>query len=592
MAQSDARFGYRANLSRDVHDLSKQFGFTTPPGYLNPIFEDYASPGDTYYIKHDLTYLRTLPLLAPAMINVKVHYETFFVPFQMIYQVSENTLFSLSNVQSSNFNPNTLMNNAFPLFDYSDYCTKIIANYPTYAIRQEGFRLADFMDLNPFAFLKYDVGITLTPWDYAPSFFPWQILVYHTIFNYYYRLDDKTQFNAAECNWDRNYATASWQDPTLSFMRMHRRPWEFDYYTSLYRSPIVSSLNTQSVMPYGSYSDLIVSGQDRLNYNRVSVVPNSEVNAFGTRIDNNFNAIQIQGAVSTAAIRQMFANEKLAMITGRTRKNYDSQVLAHYGINVPHDVKHDLSLIARDTYRLNVGEVTSLSATQNASLGELAGKGWASSPADVREHKFTAPCHGFVMTIFSIEPTRRYCGGFGRANAIVNSFDFPVPEYDRLGNVPMFRYEVGSGVTHDPVSGSILPSDIIGWKEHYYWNKRQRDRVSVAFQYHGYGDRNNYSSYFIGSLPFEEFGNVGLPYGDPRPDLESRYYISPGALNNLFGVAFFDGFKHDPVNAGQNEDWNFNPRQLYSRDPFIVDSFEKVKKVSWMSKDGEPIYPY
>ena len=38
-------------------------------------------------------------------------------------------------------------------------------------------------------------------------------------------------------------------------------------------------------------------------------------------------------------IRQLFANEKLAMITGRTKKNYDSQVLAHYGVSVPHDVK-------------------------------------------------------------------------------------------------------------------------------------------------------------------------------------------------------------------------------------------------------------
>ena len=43
---------------------------------------------------------------------------------------------------------------------------------------------------------------------------------------------------------------------------------------------------------------------------------------------------------TSTAIRQMFANEKkLAMITGRTKKNYDSQVLAHYGVNVPHDVK-------------------------------------------------------------------------------------------------------------------------------------------------------------------------------------------------------------------------------------------------------------
>ena len=105
----------------------------------------------------------------------------------------------------------------------------------------------------------------------------------------------------------------------------------------------------------------------------------------------------------SAAIRQMFANEKLAMITGRARKNYDSQILAHYGIKVPHDVKHELSLIGQDSYSLRIGEVTSLASTDDAPLGELAGKGWASSRENgnqPRQHKFTAPVHGVVMTIF------------------------------------------------------------------------------------------------------------------------------------------------------------------------------------------------
>ena len=118
MAQSDARFGYKANLSRDSHDLSRQFGFTCGPGMLLPIFEDVATPGDSYYIKHDLTYLRTLPLLAPSMIDVKVHFESFFVPMQMIYQPFENTIFSLKNLQSSLYNMANLQNNNFPLFDW------------------------------------------------------------------------------------------------------------------------------------------------------------------------------------------------------------------------------------------------------------------------------------------------------------------------------------------------------------------------------------------------------------------------------------------------------------------------------------------
>ena len=91
LMQSDARFEYVAQHGRQPQRLVKDpFGFTCGPGMLCPIFADFASPGDTYYIQHDLNYLRTLPLVAPAMIDVKVHYESFFVPIQMIYQQSQN----------------------------------------------------------------------------------------------------------------------------------------------------------------------------------------------------------------------------------------------------------------------------------------------------------------------------------------------------------------------------------------------------------------------------------------------------------------------------------------------------------------------
>ena len=109
-------------------------------------------------------------------------------------------------------------------------------------------------------------------------------------------------------------------------------------------------------------------------------------------------------------------NEKLAMITGRARKTYDAQVLAHFGVKVPHDPKHDIAFIGQDTYDLKVGEVTSLSSTSEAGLGDLAGKGLGSGQS--KGHKFTAPCHGIVMTIFSIEPKKRYFGEYNRINAL------------------------------------------------------------------------------------------------------------------------------------------------------------------------------
>ena len=50
MAQSDARFGYTASLSRSDHDLSRPFGFTCAPGMLLPVHADVVSPGDSLYV--------------------------------------------------------------------------------------------------------------------------------------------------------------------------------------------------------------------------------------------------------------------------------------------------------------------------------------------------------------------------------------------------------------------------------------------------------------------------------------------------------------------------------------------------------------
>ena len=600
MAQSDAHFGYQAQFGRDSHPIGRRFGLTCAPGMLVPVFKDLASPDDSYYIRHKLTYLRTLPLLAPAMIDVKVHFETFFVPLQMLYQPVENTLYSIKPIQSSNFDMSYLMNEKFPLFDYASYISALTGSLYLSPARCLAFRLADYLGLNPYNFCQDFVAQGIQHWKYSPSFFPWQILAYNTIFHYFYRLDDKSPFDNEVCNWDKYYATASVNmvgSGTPNFMTIHQRPWDFDYFTSIYRGSIVGNLNLQKILLSDTYSDLSGVNTLPINYNGQYSSLNIGIEAFSSQYTSGSGASVLQQDFSTAAIRQMFANEKLAMITGRTRKNYDSQVLAHLGVKVPHDVKHDLSLIAADTYDLNIGEVTSLASSApsgtyaGSALGDLAGKGWSKSPDDVRTHKFTAPCHGVIMTIFSVEPKKRYFGGIDRNNMVVDCFDLPVPEFDRNGNVPMFRYETGSGLT----SGSgALVSDIIGWKERYYQYKRGIDRTTVAFDYgsamSGMVMNNNYASYFMAFQPFEDtIGGNGV-----RPDLEDRFYINPGCMNTLFAAPFYSYWKYvDWTQSGATgESWDATPNLLYVRDPFIADLHLDFNKVSWMSKDGEPVYPF
>lgn len=578
MAQSDARFGYQSKLSREDHDLSQWLGATAAPGMLLPIWYDYASPGDSYYMEHNLPLLRSTTLAAPAMVDVKVHFDTFFVPMQMIYQPFENTMFSLKNLQSSNYLMDALRNNAFPLLNYADFVQSVKDYGQDTSVRCDAFRLADLLDLKPENFLTSVESPSTSPkalnalTQYMPNFFPYQICAYHTIFQYFYRLDDKTQFENRFCNLDKWYSNS-----TIvlgpEFFKIHQRPWDFDYFTSLYRSPIVSNANMQNILPRGVYSDL--SDSDIIPSDKSGVIPVSENNDI-----NLFTGYQN----STALLRQLFANEKLAMITGRTKKNYDSQVLAHYGVKVPHDIKHDITLIHSDTYDLNVQEVTNLANTSDSPLGELAGKSYATGNG--KQFKFEAPCHGVVMTIFSIEPKKRYYGTFSKLNAVTDAFDFPTPEFDRLGNMPMFRYEIGS-----MPSSSYSMTDIVGWKERYYAFKRKYDKTTLAFGADIAGVHiNNYSPYMLAFRPFGRYiANAGGgPNTSARPDMEERFYIERNAVDALSLVPFYNLWKEE--SAG--EDWSVTPWLLYARDPFIVNSHITCKKVSWLSKDGEPIYPW
>lgn len=580
MAKSDSRFEYRADLSRTDHDLSQRRGFTSTSGMLLPIWEDIATPGDSYYMHHDMPLLRSANLAAPAMVEVKVHFDTFFVPFQMVYQPAENTFWDLKPLQSNFYNLNSQRIIHYPLWNYSAYVTDILTNHMTDEIHAEAFRLADLLGYCPDNFTSSSATYQT---KYAPSFFPWKLLTYHTIFNYFYRLDDKTDFDNTYCNWDSYYSATSAITTGLDMMQIHQRPWHFDYFSSMYRSPLVSDANMQNFVQMGYYSYLTDAGTAPIKKDGTpDPASNNDIYAFSSQNPNTYAAKSLNTDFGTAAIRQMFANEKLAMITGRTRKNYDSQVLAHFGVNVPHDVKHDLTLIHHDEYDLNVQEVTSLASTNDAPLGELAGKSYAAGKG--KEFKFTAPCHGFIMTIFSIEPRKRYIGGFDRINDLTGSFDIPTPEYDRLGNMPMFRYECGFNITQT----GFANSDIIGWKERYYYNKRKQDKATIAFDCQGVGT-NVYSSYMLANRPFAALESAAN-YVQQRPDLEGRFYIERNAVDNLCLVNYSYGWKHS-TDTGV-ESWSNSPWMAYSRDPFIVNSFIKCKKISWLSKDGEPIYNY
>ena len=56
-----------------------------------------------------------------------------------------------------------------------------------------------------------------------------------------------------------------------------------------------------------------------------------------------------------------------------------------------------------------------------------------------QKHKFTAPCHGVVLVLWSCVPERSYVGSYLKVKCfLTDANDLYKPEFDHLGQQPFF----------------------------------------------------------------------------------------------------------------------------------------------------------
>ena len=585
MPRIDEMPEYRAKLGKSVHDLSHKFGFTATVGHLLPVFHDFLNPGET--IQLGVGYnLRTQPLQSAAMIDLNAHVEYFFVPMPLLYEPFGSTYYNVQDLFSSNFPQShktqtlNLGNGDFPVIDFEDLLTQMQAD-DSLTIGYEDwmnhvYRLFDHFGFNNTA-LNAGTGLYE---NLNPNVFPWQIMAYHAVYQYYYRLDTRQTFDNQLFNWDRFWNTAK-VDSTLidyhQFFRLWYRPMASDYFTDVKVSPIVDSLNlyNSSIPAVNQWltrsknevsADVVISGDSTGKYN--GLLMNSDISSviqskFGLNTYASNVATIVSNDINTANIRAMFAAEKLWSITGRAGKHYDDQTLAHFGFNVPHDVKHEVSCFGHDQSKIHIGEVISTSNVSvdaqgsiagSGGLGEIAGKGYGIM--NTRVHKFTAPCHGVVLAIMSFAPDLTYGDTYLKCNSVANRNDFYTPEYDHLGMQPLFHYE-------GHISDGSNWSNIIGWQYRYEQWKRRFNRVSKAFQ----GDGN------LDSWMLDIYSPTTVNSANTESYL--RYTYSPSLLNQVMLVNYVNETQIDEAVA-------------YDGDPFIIDSFISAKVVSTMSDYSLP----
>ena len=573
---------YRAKLPKNVHDLSHKFGFTATVAHLLPVFHDYLNAGETVELGFNYN-LRTQPLQSAAMVDIKSHVEYFFVPMQLLYEPFSSFLYGIDDLYSSNFpvnNGNQIVQDTLPVLDFTALNTEM-QSYDTDVIYFEewmnhAYRLMDHIGYN-----NTDLNHILGNTNHNPNEFPYPLLAYQCIYQYYYRLDNRERFNQSVFNWDKYYNTPVVTLNTTGYQnlfQLHYRPKDSDYFTDVKVSPIVDVLNLNVKSSFAVANNWL-SRENSVAANRPVVTSGSQGtigsaqsdsptglfsgNVPSSNIQTNFGfggyesnlPSYVNGMdINTANIRAMFASEKLWSITGRARKNYDDQTLAHFGFEVPHDPKHEITCFGHDRGLIHIGEVISTADTANAALGEIAGKGYGS--LQTKPHKFTAPCHGVVMAILSFVPDVTYCDTYGKYNVMSTRADIYQPEYDHLGMQPLFGYE-------GTISDYANWTDIVGWQYRYEQWKRRFNRVSKAF-----GGNGSLDSWML---------DFHAPQHSNVPNVPRFYYYlhDPSELNQIMLVNYIYTAQIDETKS-------------YDGDPFVVDSFIYCKKVSTMSDYSLP----
>lgn len=615
---------HRANLARSGFDVGQEFAFTSSTGMILPVYKDYLNAGESVYYSGELL-MRTQPLVTAAMCDVDIYLDWFFVPCSMLYTLFPSMRWMTNDIISSFYDSFTNNPNMdFPLMDIDGVLrvaeadrnkavntidsTLGYGNTFDYWVKSH-FRMLDALGFNPLTVLYPSNGISGGTPDSThinPNVFPLYALAYQAIYMDYYRLPfenfetrDIQRFNwDAKYNWGQLVQDAAFNPFVLRYRMRHK-----DYFNEVLPSAVVNVKNvlgaTGTTSLPNNALDALMKIDSYLTLSSYDYITNTGASYSTTQNGAKSLALKYRAGtsnpsattmLSVANIRSLFALDKLLRITNGAKKDYDSQVLAHFGFEVPHDVKHELTHLKTQHTLLHIGEVLSTADTFNSSsgsgsaLGSIGGRGIASIQRPKKDYKFTAPCDGVIMCCQSAVPRSRYYDAFDKLNAVVNRLSFYQPEFDKLGRQPIFAYEAYGYNTNNE-----QPDTVFGWQNRYSQFKIKYDRVSWAFRpAPKSGTVNTLAPWVVSQAPFgaRSVASSSQP-GDTYAASPVSYpfatlLCTPHDLDGIMQVPYIGSL---PLNT---QDLIANPSALFYTDPFINAFRANVKKVSVMSITGEP----
>jgi len=487
----------RGQHKRSQFNLSNGHKTTFNAGKLIPIKTIEVLPGDVHILDcYGLVRLAT-PLF-PFMDNLYVDYHAWFVPNRLVWDEKKWEEF----ITVSEAKPSDWGNNSNPPLEI-----------PHATAPAGGWQGDSFYDY---------LGLPIFVNNISCNFF--YESGYRLIWNEFYR--------------DQNVQNPlpSWAGFTSDFVSQGTiltRQKRHDYFTSCLPLPQKGPAVT---IPLGGTADIIANGPFTLqngsvNFGIVNTLPagNPYLRATATPVVSNLTPgsyvsglqadLSSATAVTINALRNAYMMQVFFEINARSGSRYTEYTVAHFGV---HNKDYRLQ---RPEYL--GGSTTNISAIPVANTSDATGKlaAFAMNFGKLSFRKsFTE--HGTISIIASVRADLTYQQGIERRFSRRFSFDYYVPVFAHLGEMPVYNKELYA-------DGTNADNNVFGYQEHWSDYRFSPSKITGKF-------RSVYNT-LGGSLDTWHLAQ----YFSNRPALNSTFMVENPPVNRILAVTSEPQFKAD-----------------------------------------------
>lgn len=389
---------------RNVFDLTHDVKMSGKMGQLMPNLVLECIPGDKITLGSDV-FMRFAPMYAPILHRVDATVHFFFVPNRLVWSNWENFITNQETGGMPTF-----------LIDGNEQPNQI--------------RLMDYMGVPP-----------CNPQNGTPSLInAIPFAAYQCIYNEYYR--DENLVN------EQPYALTDGVQAIQSFLDLHNRAWEHDYFTAAL--PFAQKGDAVDI-PLGTVQlkdDWNADGEQPFFADQFGGVPSPNIDPISNKVLNgdpaivtsanlfNPNAYDPQGTLEVGAttineLRRAFRLQEWLERNARGGTRYIENILAHFNVRSSDKRLQRPEFICGVKTPVTITEVVNTSGAGDNPQGTMAGHGLSVGMGQSKTYSVEE--HGYIIGIMSVMPKPAYQQGIPKTFLKRDPLDYFWPSFAHIG---------------------------------------------------------------------------------------------------------------------------------------------------------------